>query len=181
MIRLASLLREISFGGVAPYVTQFTCELMGSTGLWKCVVNADSLNVEFIMAPGENIFARPGENIEWYFAFTLPTRNPNSRTAGRTTSHTKSGAAGQLNYLRLIRTAGEAILDFCVNHAPESINISGADSDADKESQKTRLYAAFVRDNASRLSTAGYTSMQRGDQLWLVRTSTADTTGIEND
>lgn len=172
MIRLASLLREIAFGGVAPYVTQFTWELTGSTGIWECVVNADSSNVEFVMVPGENN--------EWYFAFTLPTRNPNSRTASRTTSHMKSAAVGQLNYLRLIRTAGEAILDFCVNHAPESINISGADRDADKESQKTRLYAAFVRDNASRLSAAGYTSMQRGDQLWLVRTSAADTTGIQD-
>jgi len=166
-------LLEITLGAVQPYATQFVWELMGSTGLWKCVVTAETSNIEFVMVPGEND--------EWYFAFTMPTRNRNVHTAmgGRTTSHTKSGAVGQLNYLRLIRTAGEAILDFCVNHAPESVNISGADSDADKESQKTRLYAAFVRDNAARLSTAGYTSMQRGDQLWLVRKSNADATGID--
>jgi hypothetical protein len=143
---------------------------MGSTDQWKCAITADSSNIEFVMVHGENN--------EWYFAFTMPTRNANARVAGRTTSHTKSGAIGQLNYLRLIRTAGEAILDFCANHAPESVNISGADSDSDKEHQKTRLYAAFVRDNAARLVAAGYTSMQRGDQLWLVRKSTADATGI---
>lgn len=165
-------LQEITLSAIQPYATQFVWQPMGSTDQWKCIVTADSTNIEFVMVHGEHN--------EWYFAFTMPTRNPNAQTAGRTTSHTKSGAVGQLNYLRLIRTAGEAILDFCTNHAPEAVNISGADSDADKESQKTRLYAAFVRDNATRLSTAGYTSMQRGDQLWLVRKSTADATGILN-
>lgn len=164
-------LLEITLGAVQPYATQFVWQPMGSTDQWKCAVMADNHNIEFVMVHGENN--------EWYFAFTLPTRNRNAHTAGRTTSHMKSGAVGQLNYLRLIRTAGEAILDFCANHAPEAINISGADSDADKESQKTRLYTAFVKDNASRLSVAGYTTMQRGDQLWIVRKSTADTSGIE--
>ena len=173
MIYLRDLLAEITLGSIAPYATQFVWQPMGSTDQWKCAVTADNHNIEFVMVHGEND--------EWYFAFTLPTRNRNVHTAmgGRTTSHMKSGAVGQLNYLRLIRTAGEAILDFCANHAPEAINISGADSDADKESQKTRLYAAFVRDNASRLSAAGYSTMQRGDQLWIVRKSTADATGVE--
>lgn len=171
MILLRNILTEITFGAIQPYATQFVWEPMGSTDQWKCTVVADSTNIEFVMIHGEHD--------EWYFAFTMPTRNRNS-AIGRTTSHTKSGAVGQLNYLRLIRTAGEAILDFCSNHAPEAVNISGADSDADKESQKTRLYAAFVRDNASRLSTAGYTTMQRGDQLWIVRKSNADATGIED-
>lgn len=170
MIKLHNILTEITFGAVQPYATQFVWQPMGSTDQWKCAVTADSTNIEFVMVHGENN--------EWYFAFTMPTRNANALTAGRTTSHTKSGAVGQLNYLRLIRTAGEAILDFCTNHAPEAVNISGADSDSDKESQKTRLYAAFVRDNAARLSTAGYTTMQRRDQLWLVRRSTADATGV---
>jgi len=163
-------LQEITLSAIQPYATQFVWQPMGSTDQWKCVVTADSTNIEFVMVHGEHN--------EWYFAFTMPTRNPNAWSAGRTTSHTKSGAVGQLNYLRLIRTAGEAILDFCANHAPESVNISGADSDSDKEYQKTRLYAAFVRDNAARLSTAGYTTMQRRDQLWLVRRSNADATGV---
>lgn len=170
MIKLHNILTEITLGATQPYATQFVWELMGSTGLWKCTVTAETSNIEFVMVPGEND--------EWYFAFTMPTRNRNAHTAGRTTSHTKSGAVGQLNYLRLVRTAGEAVLDFCANHAPEAINISGADSDVDKESQKTRLYAAFVRDNAARLSAAGYVTMQRGDQLWLVRRSNADATGV---
>ena len=164
-------LLEITLGAVQPYATQFVWQPMGSTDQWKCAVTVDSYVIEFVMVHGERN--------EWYFAFTMPTRNRNVHTAGRTTSHTKSGVVGQLNYLRLIRTAGEAILDFCATHAPEAVNISGADSDADKESQKTRLYAAFVRDNASQLHASGYTTMQRGDQLWLVRKSNADATGIE--
>lgn len=164
-------LLEITLGATQPYATQFVWQPLGSTDQWKCAVTADSYVIEFVMVHGEHN--------EWYFAFTLPTRNRNPLAAGRTTSHTKSGAIGQLNYLRLIRTAGEAILDFCANHAPEAVNISGADSDSDKESQKTRLYAAFVRDNTARLATAGYTTMQRGDQLWIVRKSSADATGVK--
>lgn len=163
-------LTEITLNAVQPYATQFTWQPMGSTDQWKCTVTADSSNIEFVMVQGLDN--------EWFFAFTMPTRNTNPLFGGRTTSHTKSGAVGQLNYLRLIRTAGEAILDFCANHAPESVNISGADSDSDKEHQKTRLYAAFVRDNWARIASAGYMSMQRRDQLWLVRRSNADATGI---
>jgi len=164
-------LQEITLSAIQPYATQFVWQPMGSTDQWKCTVTADSTNMEFVMVHGEHN--------EWYFAFTMPTRNPNAWSAGRTTSHTKSGAVGQLNYLRLIRTAGEAILDFCANHAPEAVNISGADSDSDKEYQKTRLYAAFVKDNWARIASAGYMSMQRRDQLWLVRRSNADATGTK--
>jgi hypothetical protein len=163
-------LTEITLSAVQPYATQFTWQPMGSTDQWKCTVTADSSNIEFVMVQGLDN--------EWFFAFTMPTRNTNPLFGGRTTSHTKSGAVGQLNYLRLIRTAGEAILDFCANHAPGSVNISGADSDSDKEHQKTRLYAAFVRDNWARIASAGYVSMQRRDQLWLVRRSNADATGV---
>ena len=175
MIKLHNILTEITFGAIQPYATQFAWQPMGSTDQWKCVVTADSTNIEFIMIHGGN---NDSMYNEWYFAFTMPTRNANAQTAGRTTSHTKSGAVGQLNYLRLIRTAGEAILDFCTNHAPEAVNISGADSDSDKEYQKTRLYAAFVKDNWARIAAAGYMSMQRRDQLWLVRRSNADATGV---
>jgi hypothetical protein len=173
MIRLRDLLAEITLGHVEPYATQFPWEPMsGIDAAYESRFMADGVEIVMTMMHG-------GDD-EWYFAFLMPTAQQNAWSSGRTTSHTKSGATGQTRYIRIIRTVGEAILDFCATHSPESINISGADSDADKESQKTRLYAAFVRDAASRLSAAGYTSMQRGDQLWLVRRSTADATGVEN-
>jgi hypothetical protein len=165
-------LAEITLGNIQPYARQFPWESMSNIDdAYESRFNADGVEIVMTMMHG-------GDN-EWYFAFLVPTTQTNAWNSGRTTSHTKSGATGQLNYLRLIRTAGEAVLDFCTTHAPEAINISGADSDADKESQKTRLYAAFVRDNTARLAAAGYSTMQRGDQLWLVRKSNADATGVE--
>lgn len=173
MIHLRDLLAEITLGSTSPYATQFTWEkFTGIDDAYEARFVADGVDIVMTMMHG-------GEG-EWYFAFLMPTAQQNAWSSGRTTSHTKSGAAGQLNYLRLIRTVGEAIIDFCVTHAPEAVNISGADSDTDKEYQKTRLYAAFVRDNAARLSSAGYAPMQRGDQLWLVRRSNADATGVSN-
>jgi len=174
MIRFADLLAEITLGNIQPYARQFP---------WESMSNIDDAYEARFMADGVEIvmtMMHGGDN-EWYFAFLMPTAQTNAWNSGRTTSHSKSGAVGQLNYLRLIRTAGEAILDFCTTHTPGAVNISGADSSADKESQKTRMYAAFVRDNAARLAAAGYTTMHRGDQLWLVRRSDADATGVESE
>lgn len=172
-VRLKEPLAEITMGSIAPYATQFTWESIGNIDdAYEARFSADGIEIVFTMMHG-------GEG-EWYFAFLMPSAQTNAWSSGRTTSHEKSGAVGQINYLRLIRTAGEAIIDFCTTHAPEAINISGADSNTDKELQKTRLYAAFVRDNAARLSVSGYTTMQRGDQLWLVRKNTADATGVSD-
>lgn len=176
MIRLKSLLTEISLNTLQPYATRFTWESVGrqSSEVYEARFAADDVEVVMTMLNG-------GHN-EWYFAFLMPTASGRYGTmgSGRTTSHARSEAPGQLNYLRIIRTAGEAIMDFCNAYSPEAVNISGADSDTEKRSQKTRLYAAFVRDNAAELAAAGYTSMQRDNELWLVRQSAADATGIKD-
>lgn len=164
---------EITLGSIAPYATQIVWDAMTKpTDAYESRFNADGVEIVMTMLHG-------GDN-EWYFAFLMPTAQQNAWSAGRTTSHAKSGATGQTRYLRIIRTVGEAVLDFCSTHAPEAVNVSGADSDPDKTAQKTRLYAAFIQDNASRISSIGYTMSRRGDELWLVRTQSADATGVEN-
>jgi hypothetical protein len=120
-----------------------------------------------------------GGDSEWYFAFLMPTADQRPGYSGRTTSHARSATVAGISYLRIIRTVGEAILDFCARIAPEAINVSGADGDDAKAEQKTRLYLTFLRDNASRIAQAGYTVMHRGDGLWLVRKSRADATGVK--
>ena len=47
-----------------------------------------------------------------------------------------------------------------------------------KDAQKTRIYRALLSANATRLATAGYSVLDRGGKLFMVRRSTADSTGI---
>lgn len=166
MILLRDILREIAFGGITPYALQAPWHRTHRRGDWEASIDADGVAVRMYMTLGEHN--------EWYFAYTMPDVG-----GGRTMTHAKS--VGGVNYLRLIRTVGEAILDFCDAHAPEAVCVTGADADDRKESQKTRIYAAFLTDNQARILSAGYVSRWQRDELWLVRTSSADTTGIEND
>lgn len=178
MIRLKQLLTEITLGSVTPYATQFVWNLTrGAYGeTYETQFSAEGTQIVLIMHNG-------GEG-EWHFAFLLPTRDTGFGS-GRTTSNTRSTGAAGSSYIRIIRTIGEAILDFCVTHEPEAVNITGDDSDAAKAAQKTRLYLAFLRDNASRLTQIGYRVTIHPDprsgalDVHLVRTSRADTTGIE--
>jgi hypothetical protein len=87
-------------------------------------------------------------------------------------------AKGHIDYLRLIRTVGEAIMDFCTQYAPEAVDISGGDADPAMKQKKNRIYAAFLQHNASKLAQSGYTSLRRGDSLWIMRKQNADATGI---
>jgi len=118
----------------------------------------------------------PTRNAEQEYIFVFKTPDKWGTTSY---SHSASSAVGQLDYLRLIRTVGEAILDFCTQYAPESIDISGDDGDSDMRSKKTRIYAALLQHNASRLAQAGYTFLRRGNSLWIVRKQAYDATGID--
>jgi hypothetical protein len=163
MIRLKTLLTEITLG--RPFATQFAWRPVSrDSEVYESEFDADGRTVQLTML-------HAGDN-EWHFAFLLPG------AGGRTTSHSKSTAVGATSYLRIIATVGEAILDFCVNRAPDVINISGADSDSEKAAQKTRLYAAFCRHNAARIASIGYTAQVGHNALWLIRKSHADATGV---
>ena len=172
MIQLRDLLAEITLGSIAPYATQFvwsTYQVMGQT-YYDSEFDADGRRIEMTMTPIDP----QQEAAEYIFVFKTPDK------WGTTSySHSASSAVGQLDYLRLIRTVGEAILDFCTQYAPDSIDISGDDGDSAMRSKKTRIYAAFLQHNASRLAQAGYTFLRRGNSLWIVRKQAYDATGID--
>jgi hypothetical protein len=170
MIRLASLLQEIAFSGVAPYATQFTWVPNGShleSKTW-----CDGIPVLFIMEPQFS-----GDDREEY-SFAIATRSAGN---GYTVTHSNSTVQGQLSYIRLLRTAVEAILDFVGQWSPDAIDVTGFDTRGDKDLQKTRIYRKVLQDNMPMITSAGYRVLDRNGKLWIVRTSTADTTGIEND
>jgi hypothetical protein len=171
MIRLRDLLAEITLGSVTPYATQFVWGDEFSPNSLQTQFTADGHRVIFNMMPiGHN---------EWIFTMLTDAKD-DTMPGNLTTSHQRSVAAGNISYLRLMRTAAEAIIDFCAAHSPEAVDVSGGDSDTEKAIQKTRIYQGFIQSNASRLAAAGYGTLNRNGKLYIVRRSNADATGIEN-
>ena len=175
MIHLRDILTEITLGSIKPYATQCVWKAdfyLGQT-YYESSFSAEGQPVTMQLSPLSPLRTQDGER-EYIFVFT--TQN---RWGMQSYSHDSSVARGQVDYLRLIRTVGDALLDFCAQHAPDAVDVSGGDADMAAKQKKNRIYAACLRDNATRLSTAGYTSLMRGDDLWIVRKSNADATGIE--
>ena len=169
MIKLQQLLMEISLGGIQPYATQFTWSQEG-VGHWETRIDADGEPIIFAFVLTD---ARMGG--EYSFAMMSQDRS----REGFTVSHARSAASGQVDYLRLMRTAAEAILDFARIYAPMSIDITGSDTTStEKDLQKTRIYRGLISANATAVAAAGYAMLDRGGKLWLVRRSKADATGI---
>lgn len=169
MIQLRSLLTEISIGGVQPYATQFTWT-SEVNGVYECNIDADGHPMVFAMV-------LTGTRLGSEYGFAMMSRDRSRE--GFTVAHHRSEARGQINYLRLMRTAAEAILDFVSVHAPVSVDVTGSDTaSVAKDLQKTRIYRGLLAANAARLAQAGYTVLDRSGKLYIVRKSTADSTGI---
>jgi hypothetical protein len=162
MIRLRQLITEITLGGVAPYATQFT---------WKRTTDGESRETQF-QADGHRItlaMVYQGHQ-QWAFAILTPTQDGE----GYTVAHDKSAAAGQVNYLRLMSTVAEALIDFATQWQPASIDVTGSDtSSLQKDAQKTRIYRALLAANMSRITVAGYRVLDTASGLWLVRSNVA--------
>jgi hypothetical protein len=165
MIKLQQLLSEISLGGITPYVTQFT---WAENGEWReTEFDADGVRITLTMVP-------EGGG-EWGFAIITPTADGH----GVTVAHSRSAAVGQVNYLRLMSTAWEALLDFVTQWQPASVDVTGSDTASTaKDLQKTRIYRNMLHANAAQLAAAGYTVLDRNGKLWIVRRNKADATGI---
>ena len=170
MIRLQDIITEITLGSIAPYATQFVWQ---DDRDWDSGfvtrVNCDGVTVVFEMG---SQYSQDGE--EYAFAFAMP----GSMAGEFTISHGRSHVAGQLSYLRVLRTAGEAILDFCAQYAPDAIDVTGFDTEAGTDLQKTRIYRGLLHANAAKLAAAGYGILDRSGKLYIVRKSAADATGI---
>lgn len=172
MIRLKTLLTEISLGSIRPYATQFTWTQEGRAQ-WETRINADGEPIRFVFLMSD---ARDGG--EYSFAMMSQDRS----REGFTVSHARSAASGNINYLRLLRTAAEAIMDFARIYAPMAIDITGSDTTSTaKDLQKTRIYRSMLMANSGAVASAGYTVMDRNGKLWLVRTNKYDASGVADD
>jgi len=168
MIHLRDLLAEITMGSTSPYATQFVWRDVDAG--YETKVQCDGVTVVFEMDAN---WSPDGE--EYSFAIAMP----GGGGAGFTVSHHRSDVAGQLSYLRVLQTAREAILDFCAQHAPSAIDVTGFDTEAGKDLQKTRIYRSLLHANAAKIAAAGYTILDRNGKLYIVRRSNADATGVD--
>ena len=170
MIHLRDLLAEITLGSTSPYATQFVWRPAGEH--FEADITADGQAIQFVFSPLHRA--------DWGFA--IITKNKDWRTPGWTVSHDKSAATGQINYLRLMRTAADAIRDFAEEHRPEAIDVTGSDTSSDaKDLQKTRIYKSLLAANTAELDAIGYRMRWGMGKLWLVRKQPYDATGISDD
>ena len=178
MIRLKSLLSEITFANVQPYATQFTWSKDFS--YFETQVSCDG---ELVLFAFEKLrFALELDEDEVEYVFTIAAKRNNGINGNNNWSirHDASSIRGKIDYLRLMRTVAEAILDFIRIYAPDGIDITGSDPNAQKDMQKTRIYRNLIHSNSAELAAVGYTILDRMGKLFIVRKSDADATGIKD-
>ena len=183
MIRLASLLVEISLASVSPYATQFVWRKPHpEDDIWECDVVA--LGTNQVSQPIKMVMQRwrtPLPHFESEYQFAFMTRGADD--AGWSTAGGNTSASGAINVLALLKTVALAIRDFS-DQTPDCdvIDITGADAAYAKGEQKSRIYAELFRENGM---NTGFTMKQYGGKLYLIRTGirgrTADATGVSND
>jgi hypothetical protein len=188
MIRLASLLTEISLASVTPYATQFVWrQPHPEDDIWECDFQAGEPNWDTQSGGIHHIkmvmqrWRTPVPDHEYEYQFAFMTRGADDR--GWSTASGNTSAAGAINVLALLKTVALAIRDFS-DQRPDCdvIDITGADAAYEKGEQKSRIYAELFRENGMH---TGFTMKQYGGKLYLIRTGingrTADATGISND
>ena len=176
MIKLKDILREITLGSVEPYATHFEWrDKWGDGDSYEARFTAESqpilMNIHHF---AKSAFADSGT---WEFAFFARSQDD----AGWTVRGDRGTAAGQVSYLRLIKTIGLALRDF-IDTTPgvDVIDITGSDEGmGEKGPQKTAIYRQLL---ASNPMMSEFTFREWGGKLYMIRKniSRADATGIKD-
>lgn len=172
MIRLKTLLTEISMTGLTPYATQFTWRLFSSSHMYDTQVNIDATILNMTMQRDDPY----SETSAWTFAFFLP----NKHDAGRFTFNARdSTSPADISYLRIMLTCAYAVRDFADTHPVDVIDLSGHDSGYGKSAQKTRIYHELLLANKHMFADFDIQKSFTG-HLFLIRTQQVDATGIKD-
>jgi len=176
MIRLQDILTEITLGSVEPYATHFEwVDKWGDRESFECKFTAESqpilMNIHHF---AKSAFADSGT---WEFAFFART----SDDAGWTVRGDRGSAAGQVSYLRLIKTIGMALRDF-VDTVPgvDVIDITGSDEGmGEKGPQKSAIYRQLLQSNPM---MSEFDLREWNGKLYMIRRlkNRYDATGIKD-
>jgi hypothetical protein len=177
MIKLKDILTEITLGSVEPYATHFEWrDKWGDGDSYEARFEADSqpilMNIHHF---ARSAFADSGT---WEFAFFARSQDD----AGWTVRGDRGTAAGQVSYLRLIKTIGLALRDF-IDTVPgvDVIDITGSDEGVgEKGPQKTAIYRQLL---ASNPVMSEFELSDWNGKLYMIRRlkNRYDATGIKDD
>jgi len=176
MIKLRTLLTEISLQGIKPYTTSFNWKVPrhGDGERQEHIIKIHDLVVHFIF----EVYDEGDFGLEYEFSYGIH-HSDDDYMDYPTLNHGAVAINGQVNYMRLMATVGIALMSFMNKVKPGVIDISGYDDDSeDKKNQKTRIYNALLATHMAEITTAGYTTSDIGGKLYIVRKSNADSTGI---
>jgi hypothetical protein len=143
MIRLKTLLSEITFGTSEPYVDKFVWHEYQESFRTSFKDDVDNtIDVVF----DQNVTLGYDEDASYELSFWV-NKSYDANKAN----------AGQANYIRIMATIAAALYSF-INYAdyPHMIEFSGSDSDPEKAAQKARLYQQFATTNKTKLADLGY-------------------------
>jgi hypothetical protein len=172
MIRLKTLLTEISMQGLTPYATAFQWRLFSSSYMYDTKVNIDGVELNMTMLQDDPY----SKSASWTFSFFLP----NKHDAGRFTYNARDAKTpADISYLRVMLTCAYAVRDFADTHDVAVIDLSGQDSGYGKSAQKTRIYHELLLANKHMFADFKIQKSFTG-HLFLIRTQQADTTGIKD-
>jgi hypothetical protein len=189
MIRLTSLLTEISLASVTPYATQFVWrQSHPEDDIWECDFQAGEQDWDSASGGMHHIkmvmqrWRTPIPHFESEYQFAFMMRGRDGYGWSTAAGNSMAAGTGDLNVLALLKTVGLAILDFS-EQTPDCdvIDITGADAAYEKGEQKSRIYQILFRDNGM---TTGFALKEYGGKLYLIRTGirgrTADATGVKD-
>ena len=170
MIKLKSLLTEISFGNIKPYVDNIHWTLSG--GGYDFMFTDEYDNEVIVNLADQTPFDSDEDDSELELSFFVKPKGSDFHSTNKVKEKVPA------NYLRIMATVGAGLLAFIDPTSPEGIvqpliiEFTGSDSDLDKAAQKNRLYIQFARDNDAKFRELGYrfftshmgTGIERMDQ-----------------
>lgn len=176
MIRLKTILTEIALNTVTPYATQIVwTDMHQAHSTYTAEVPCDGITVKLQIDR-----QRRFDGYIYQFSFFMPKVGGPSADGHQsyTTAASQSAGKGALNFLRVMMTCAYAIKDFTDTHDIEILTVTGGDLMPTKVAQKTRIYHELFAANAHMFPA--YKIHLIGNELYLIKKSNADSTGIKD-
>jgi hypothetical protein len=173
MIRLKTLLTEISMTGLTPYATSFTWRLFSNSHMYDTKVTIDSAVLNMTMVR-DDPYSETSQHGHFHSFYQI-----NIIQDALHINAIDADAPADTSYLRIMLTCAYAIRDFADTYAADQIDVSGFDSGAGKSAQKTRIYHDLLNANQHMFADFKIQKSVTG-HLFLIRKQHADSTGIQD-
>jgi hypothetical protein len=161
MIKLVDILKEISLG--TPYRNKFNWEEGFLT--YSTEFPSDSTSVKVLI---DGLTSDPGE-YELSFSTKNSTGKWNVSKVDPWEENPSPISIPSSEYLKILSTVGEALIDFLTKYSPKALEIAPWDTNPNKKSQKEIIYKSLFQSNASKINNIEYNIEMIGDRVRLTR------------